>query len=1052
MTSKRVAASHPASTRCPRARSGSRARIWQPIILGPWTIALFASACQEGGTIQPEDNPPVTSAAIPAQTVHVGETVTVDLSRHFSDPDGDALTFTATTSDAGVTTVSVSGSIATVAGVSQGDATVTATAHDGTGQSAQQSFAVNIPNRPPLPVGNIADLELSSQDTVMIDVSGYFTDPDGDILTYAVEISDESVAMGTVTGETVTVVAVSDGTISVAVTASDGGGLSAEQSFSATVELRGDPRVEFFTASVAAREGAVAVLEFDAQPAPRSTLEVGYTIGADDDPATADADEADHDGGSGSTVQIPAGANRATIRVTVHDDSDIEATRELLTISLNPPENGAGYTLGASAIAVLTIEEGVCDRTQQVRDAIVALTQEEGCHRPDDADLATIDTLNLGRPTPTEEDAGQAAQRSLRSRSAVCAQEHGPVLQGSVEPPPTMSSRCSSGAFEPPLSPPALPNQSASEAITALRAKDFSGLTGLRSLWLSANELTELPDGIFSGLRQLQTIGLGWNRLRVLQSDLLSDLVRLERFSIHQNELTRLPADLFAGRSRLTELWVSDNHLTSLPAGIFSDLTDLETLVLTINRLEELPTGVFSGLSDLRTLSLGSNRLVDLQGGAFSDLTSLEELRLGDNRLTRLPPELFSNLGSLRFLDLIENRIEELEDAAFSSLSELRQLWITDNHISTLKPGVFSGLSGLDTLSLWNNRIHDVEPGVFTALTNLKMLDLGGNQLGELKRDVFTGLNHLDELWLIDAALSRLDPGVLNGLPRLRKLVMPKNRLDALADGVFTGLPLLEELVLYQSGIGELSADAFAELPRLRKLSLLGNRLVTMPPGAFSNLVRLESLWLGQNQLQRLPPDVFSDLAALQALQLQDNRIPELAPGIFKGLSDLVEFNVENNPGAPFTLSVRLERKDTLDVSAPGPANVVATIAEGAPFTMTIPLSVLRGTISTETVVIERGQTTSAEFTVTLSSSSQTGTQVFAGPAPPVAQMIHGIDVVAADTLTLFTVSADAAGAAPDMAGREGTGPPTAQAIPPVRMRSPRRRTVANRRDPQKVN
>ena len=1037
---------------CPTAQNRLRARIWNPVIVGLWPALLFATGCRESGTTQPENSSPVVSESIPAQTVHVGEAVTVDLSRYFSDPDGDALTFTATTSDAGVTTVSVSGSNAVVAGVSQGDATVTATAHDGNGQSAQQNFVVNIPNRPPLPVGNIVDLELSSEDTVTIDVSAYFTDPDGDILTYAVEISDESVATGTVTGETVTVMAVSDGTVAVVVTASDGGGLSAEQNFSATVELRGDPKVEFVLASVAAREGATAEVELDVQPAPGSTLEVGYAIGTDDDPSTTDADDADHDGGSGGTVQIPAGASRATIRVTMHDDSDIEATREFLTISLNPPEDGAGYALGSSVAAVLRIEEGVCDRTPQVRDAIVALTTEEGCHKPDAADLATIDTLSLGGPTPTDEDAGQAAQRSLRSRSAVCAQEHGPVLQGLVGAPRMTSSRCSSEAFEPTLSPPAWPNQSASEAITALRARDFAGLTGLEALWLSANELTELPDGIFSGLRQLRYIGLDWNRLSVLQSDLLSDLVRLEGFSIHKNEMTRLPADLFAGLSRLTELWMADNHLTTLPAGIFSDLTNLEKLVLNENRLEELPTGVFSGLSDLRTLSLSSNRLVDLQGGAFSDLTSLEELWLGDNRLTRLPPELFSNLGSLRFLDLIENRIEELEDAAFSSLSELRQLWIRDNRISTLKPGVFSGLSGLDTLSLWNNRIHDVEPGVFTALTNLKMLDLGGNQLGELKRDVFTGLDHLDELWLIDAALSRLDPGVLNGLPRLRKLVMPKNRLDALADGVFTGLPLLEELVLYQSGIGELSADAFAELPRLRKLSLLGNRLVTVPPGAFSNLVRLESLWLAANQLQRLPPDVFSDLMALQTLNLQDNRIPELAPGIFKGLSDLVEFSVQGNPGAPFALSVRLERRDNSDLSASGPAQVVVTIDEGAPFTMTIPLSVVRGTISTETVVIERGKTTSAEFTVTLSSSSRTGAQVFAGPAPPVAPMIHGIHVVAADTLTLFTVSADAASAAPDMAEREGAGSPTAQALPPVSMRSTRRRTVANRRDPQKVN
>ena len=73
-----------------------------------------------------------------------GQTVTIDISAAFSDPDGDALSHTAATSNAGVATVAVSGTELSVTGVSQGAAAVTVTASDPGGLSASQSFAVEV--------------------------------------------------------------------------------------------------------------------------------------------------------------------------------------------------------------------------------------------------------------------------------------------------------------------------------------------------------------------------------------------------------------------------------------------------------------------------------------------------------------------------------------------------------------------------------------------------------------------------------------------------------------------------------------------------------------------------------------------------------------------------------------------------------------------------------------------------------------------------------------------------------------------------------------------
>ena len=108
-------------------------------------VAWVAATCGGDGPTRPQPVPnraPVAAGTIPAREVSVGRPVTVNVSANFSDPDGDALSYTAASSDAEVATASVSGSTVTVTGVTAGTVTVTVTARDPGGLSAQQSFAV----------------------------------------------------------------------------------------------------------------------------------------------------------------------------------------------------------------------------------------------------------------------------------------------------------------------------------------------------------------------------------------------------------------------------------------------------------------------------------------------------------------------------------------------------------------------------------------------------------------------------------------------------------------------------------------------------------------------------------------------------------------------------------------------------------------------------------------------------------------------------------------------------------------------------------------------
>ena len=93
------------------------------------------------------NRPPAAVGALPDRTLELDDTLEVDVSHAFVDPDGDALTYGASSSAPLVAAVSASGSTVTVTPAAPGVATVTVTATDtgGSNRTATQSFTVTVP-------------------------------------------------------------------------------------------------------------------------------------------------------------------------------------------------------------------------------------------------------------------------------------------------------------------------------------------------------------------------------------------------------------------------------------------------------------------------------------------------------------------------------------------------------------------------------------------------------------------------------------------------------------------------------------------------------------------------------------------------------------------------------------------------------------------------------------------------------------------------------------------------------------------------------------------
>ena len=86
----------------------------------------------------------MTSGSIPAQNLPPNESIRLDVAQYFSDPDGDALTYEATSSDTQIATVTVTESTVIIIGENVGRADIQVTARDPQGGTATQLFPVTV--------------------------------------------------------------------------------------------------------------------------------------------------------------------------------------------------------------------------------------------------------------------------------------------------------------------------------------------------------------------------------------------------------------------------------------------------------------------------------------------------------------------------------------------------------------------------------------------------------------------------------------------------------------------------------------------------------------------------------------------------------------------------------------------------------------------------------------------------------------------------------------------------------------------------------------------
>jgi len=203
-------------------------------------------AGQPGAPGEPGETPklaPVIKTPFASVPLMVGGDAAepIDVSAHFYDPEGEALTYAIAVDPAeGIVTAALAEGMLTITPVAEGSATITVTATDPDSKSTSASIKVTVAPEgmmAPVTVGTIDAVSLDVGAIVTIqDISQYFSEPEEEMLTYEVDVAPALIVAVNLDGTTLTIRGDAYGKATVTVTATDEDGLPVSQPISVTVE------------------------------------------------------------------------------------------------------------------------------------------------------------------------------------------------------------------------------------------------------------------------------------------------------------------------------------------------------------------------------------------------------------------------------------------------------------------------------------------------------------------------------------------------------------------------------------------------------------------------------------------------------------------------------------------------------------------------------------------------------------------------------------------------------------------------------------------------
>lgn len=278
-----------------------------------------------------------------------------------------------------------------------------------------------------------------------------------------------------------------------------------------------------------------------------------------------------------------------------------------------------------------------------------------------------------------------------------------------------------------------LPNRWFEDTNLHLEEIDFRG-----------NKITEILSHSFSGLNCLMILNLAYNHISHIEPKAFEHLPSLNSLFLSNNQLDEIPSNLFDGRDDspedcgLSELCLDNNRITNIASEAFN-LPHLNILLLRHNKLRALPDDLCRKTPHLDKLDLSDNKLIKI-GAIFDECKELFSLDLSDNpniedadlfSLTdRLPELSYLFIGNTGFKLPNESPKAFLTEEEYND--RLTHLHLVNNQLSN--PDIFLYLQkfrDLKTVKLQHNHFHHINniDKLNDIFPRLEVIDLHHNPL-----------------------------------------------------------------------------------------------------------------------------------------------------------------------------------------------------------------------------------------------------------------------------------------------------------------------------------